>query len=53
LRRRSVVGGRGILRLLMVPTLRRRLSSHLLVVGLMLGEDLLPEFLLALVDIRV
>ena len=41
----GVVGRRGVL-------LGRR-PAHLLVVGLVLGEDLLPEFLFALVDIRV
>ena len=40
-----MVGRRGVL-------LGRR-PAHLLVVGLVLGEDLLPELLFALVDIRV
>ena len=31
----------------------RCLSAHLLVIGLVLSQDLLAEFLLALVDIRV
>ena len=42
-----------LLLVLLLLSARPALSAHLLVVGLVLGEDLLPHFLLPLVDIRV